>query len=131
VTVRRRKRVGIALSGLYLLLLVGAALFYLLDPDMGTEDKVFATTGVAAIPAVAFVGAAAPLLRGSQNRLVLRSGAAFAVIAAGFQLMLTFGVALPLSVVLLGAAVADTNRAARLGRSTQSDDSCDGGRTAG
>jgi hypothetical protein len=122
VIVRRRRRVWIGLSGLYLLLLVGAALFYLLDPDMGTEDKVLATIGVAVVPAAALVAAAAPVLRESQSRLVLGGGAAFAVIAAGFQLMLTFGVALPLSIVLLGAAVADTNRAARLRRSTQSND---------
>jgi hypothetical protein len=89
---------------------------------MGTEDKVLATIGVAVVPAAALVAAAAPVLRESQSRLVLGGGAAFAVIAAGFQLMLTFGVALPLSIVLLGAAVADTNRAARLRRSTQSND---------
>jgi len=47
------------------LLLVGAALFCLLDPDMSNEDEALATVGVAAIPAVAFVAAAAPLSTGS------------------------------------------------------------------
>jgi hypothetical protein len=72
---------------------VGVALFYLLDPELSAEDKVVTTVGVAAVPAVAFVAAAAPLLRESRNRLTLRGGAAFAWIAAFFQLMLTSGVA--------------------------------------
>jgi hypothetical protein len=114
-----RNRIWIALSGLYLLLLVGVALFYLLDPELSAEDKLLTTVGVAAVPAVAFVAAAAPLLRKSRNRLALRGGAAFAWIAAFFQLMLTFGIALPLSLVLLGVAVGDLRRARRLSRIAQ------------
>lgn len=116
MTLWRRKRIWLGLGGLYLLLLVAAALFYLLDRDLGTEDKVLTTAGVAAVPALAFVAAAVPLLRESKNGVALSGGAALAVIAANFQLMLTFGGALPLSLVLLGVAAADINRAARLRR---------------
>jgi hypothetical protein len=119
VALRRRQRIWIGLSGLYLLLLVAAALFYLLDPDLSTEDKVLTTVGVAAVPAVAFVAAAVPLLRESQSRFALSGGAALAVIAVNFQLMVTFGIALPLSLVLLGVAAADINRAARLRRTAR------------
>lgn len=107
----RPHRIWIVLSALYLLLLVGAALFYLLDAELNGEDKLLTTIGVSAVPAVAFVAAAAPLLRRSRNRLALRVGAAFAWLAASFQLMLTFGVALPLSLVLMGVAVVDLKRA--------------------
>jgi hypothetical protein len=102
------------MSVLYLLLLVAVALLYLLDSDLATEDKVLAMVGVAGLPAAAFVAAAMPLLRSSQNRVALVAGATLAVIAAFFQLMLTFGFAFPLSIVLLGVAVVDANRAARL-----------------
>ena len=112
----RRKRIWTALAVLYLLLFVPVALFYLLDPHLSSEDKILATAGVAAIPAAAFVAAAAPLLLDSENRAALLGGAAVAGIAAYFQLMLTFGFALPLSLVLIGVAVADLRRATRLPR---------------
>jgi uncharacterized membrane protein len=111
----RRRRVWIALSALYLLVLVAVALFYLLDPSMNREDRFLATVGIAGIPAAAFVVSAVPLLRGSRNRALLAGSAAFAVLAAFLQLMLTFGFALPLSLVLLGLAAAAAERAARLG----------------
>src|SRR2546423_12315780 len=82
---------------------------------MSGEDKLLATAGIAGIPAAAFVVSAVPLLRGSRNRVLLGGASAFAVLAAFVQLMVTFGVALPLSVVLLGVAAADADRAARLG----------------
>jgi hypothetical protein len=100
----------------YLLLLVPVALFYLLDPHLSKEDKILATAGVAVIPAAAFVAAAAPLLLDSENRAGLLGGAVVAGVAAYFQLMLTFGFALPLSLVLIGVAVADLRRVARLPR---------------
>jgi hypothetical protein len=112
----RRKQVWIVLSAVYLLLLVGAALFCVLDPEPNTDDKVVCVIGVAVIPAVAFVAAVAPLWRASANRAVLNAAAVFASIAAAFQLMLTFGVAFPLSLVLLALAAIDTHRAARLKR---------------
>ena len=111
----RRRRVWIALSALYLLVLVAVALLYLLDPSMNGEDKLLATVGIAGIPAAAFVVSAVPLLRGSRNRVLLGGASAFAVLAAFVQLMVTFGVALPLSVVLLGVAAADADRAAPWG----------------
>ena len=103
------------LSGLYLLLLVAAALFYVLDRSLGTDDKVLLAVGVAGLPAVAFVAVAVPLLRDSRNRVILACGAVLAVAAALVQLMLTFGFAFPLSLVLLGVAVAAANRAGRVG----------------
>lgn len=112
----RRVRVWFALSAAYLLLYVGVALFYLLDPDLSGEDKALTTIGVAAFPALAFVASAWPLLRRSRSRVALGLGAAFAWVAAFFQLMLTFGFALPLSLVLMTVALVDIERAARLRR---------------
>ena len=109
----RRNRIWTALSALYVVLLLGVALFYLLDPDLNTDDKVVATVGVAVVPCLAFGAAVTPLLSNSRNRVVLCSGAAFAWIAAFVQLMLTFGIALPLSCVLLGVGYADLKRAGR------------------
>ena len=109
----RKKRIWLGLGGLYLSLLLAVGLFYLLDQDLSTEDKILLTVGVSGLPAVAFVAAAAPLVRGSRDRVALIGGAALAVTAALFQLMVTFGFALPLSVVLIGVAVADANRAAK------------------
>jgi hypothetical protein len=110
----RRRRIWLALSGLYLLLLAATVPFYLLDSEMSADDKVLGTVGVAGIPAVAFVVATAPLLRGSTNRGVLLAGAVLAAIAAFFQLMLTFGFSFPLSIVLLVLAGVDANRGLRL-----------------
>src|SRR5919197_1206411 len=50
----------------------------------------------------------------SEDKILATGGVAG--IAAYFQLMLTFGFALPLSLVLIGVAVADLRRATRLPR---------------
>lgn len=100
---------------MYLLILVAVGLLYLLDPSATGEDRLVATVGVAGIPAAAFVVSTVPLLRGSRNRALLGGAAALAVLAAFVQLMLTFGFAFPLSLVLLGVAAADAECAARLG----------------
>jgi hypothetical protein len=118
----KRKRIWLGLSGLYLLLLFVASLFYLLDNDLSTDDKVLTSVGVAGIPAVAFAAAAAPLWRASRNRALLRGASLFAAIAASFQLMLTFGFALPLSLPLLGLAAANEHRASRLRRFARATD---------
>jgi hypothetical protein len=110
----RRKQICLAMSVLYLLLLLAVGLWYALDENLVLGDKILTTVGVAALPAAAFVAAVVPLLRESRNGVVLVGAAVLAVVAAFFQLMLTFGFALPLSVVLFGVAVADANRAGRL-----------------
>jgi hypothetical protein len=109
----RRKRLWVALSVVYVLVLLGIGLWYVLTPGLAAEDKVIAGLGVSALPAMAFVAVVVPLLRGSENRVALVGGAALATLASFFQLMLTFGFALPLSAVLLGLAVSAFNRAAR------------------
>ena len=99
---------------LYLAVLLAIGLWYALDGSLSMEDKILTTVGVAALPAVAFIAAVVPLFRNSENGVLLAGGMVLAVWAAFFQLMLTFGFALPLSLVLLGVAVADANRAGTL-----------------
>jgi hypothetical protein len=115
----RRKQVWLALSVVYLLILVAVALWYLLDPNLSTDDKVLTSVGVAAIPAAAFVAATVPLWRNWRNRTVLVAAALFALFAAWFQLMLTFGFALPLSAVLVAVAYLDSKRVPRRGRGSR------------
>ena len=111
----RRRQIRIALSLLYVLLLLGIALVYLLDPELTTDDKLVTAIGISAFPAAAFAAVAVPLLRGSSNRAALIAGAVLALAAASLQLMLTWGVSLPVSAVLIVLAFAATNRAAAVG----------------
>ncbi len=55
-----------------------------------------------------------PLLRGSTNGVAYAVGTVLAVAAAFLQGMLTFGLALPLTLVLFALAAVDGNRAAKL-----------------
>jgi hypothetical protein len=107
----RRTRIWIGLSALYVVLLLGIALVYLLDAELTTDEKLVTTIGISALPAVAFALVAVPLLRGSRNRAALIGGAVVALGAASLQLMLTWGVALPVSAVLIVLAFVATNRA--------------------
>jgi hypothetical protein len=115
----RRKQVWLVLSVVYLLILVATALWYLLDPELSTDDKVLTSVGVAAIPATAFVAATVPLWRNSRNRAALVAAELFALFAAWFQLMLTFGFALPLSAVLIAVAYLDSKRIPRRRRDSR------------
>jgi hypothetical protein len=112
--VRRRTWVWAALSALYVGVHLALVPVYLLDHESGLEDRVLGAVGVGAFPAVAFVAAAVPLLRDSKNGLAFAVGALLAVAAAFLQGMLTFGFALPLTLVLLALAAVDGNRAAKL-----------------
>jgi hypothetical protein len=110
----RAQRIWIAVTVLYALMLVGAALLYALDPDTSTHDKVGYVLAVVALPALVFALAFAPLWRRSRNRVVLVAAAVVAEAEAFFEGMITWGFAFPICVVLAAVGYADLVRAGKL-----------------
>jgi hypothetical protein len=111
---RRQRAVWIGISALYALLLLGAAIIFLLDPGLDTHDKLVGIGAVVGIPALAYGVALAPLWRESRSRVALAGGGAIALVTAVLIAIATFGVGFPLSVILVVVAIADAERALAL-----------------
>ena len=110
----RFRWVWISLSFLFVAIHIALALWYFLDKNSATEDRLLGALGVGVFPAVAFAVAVVPLFRGSRNGVAYGVGAMLAIAAAFLQGMLTFGLSFPFGVVLLGLAAVDGSRASKL-----------------
>jgi hypothetical protein len=108
----RRQRLGwLAVSALYALLLLGAAILFLLDPGLDAHGKLVGIGAIVGIPAVAYAAGVAPVWRGSRSRAALVGGGAIALVTAVLLTIATFGVGFPLSAILVVVAIADARRA--------------------
>ena len=111
---RRSRAIWIAVTAFYGLLLLAAALLYVLGADASAHDKLIYLLVLVGVPALAFLAAAVPLWRGARNRALLVLAAIVAVLSGIFESIITFGLGFPFSLTLFGVAVADVDRVAVL-----------------
>jgi uncharacterized membrane protein YjgN (DUF898 family) len=107
-------RKWIAICAIYGVLLVLGAILIAFEDDASAGTKLIELGVFVGGPAIVFAASAAPLWRESRSRPALLAAGILAVAAALVLVVITWGVALPLSACLVALAIADFDRAAVL-----------------